>query len=212
VHTRTTTRLIEDLRNPANAEAWSRFDGRYRPVLISFARKLGFGEDAAVELAQQTLAEFARAYRDGRYQREQGRLSSWLIGIARNVGSGMRRKRRARVRDAGAGVVGAVVGGDTVIGGVAADLPDEQQMTRIWAKEREQAILAEAMGILRDSTRTDANTIRAFELFALRGVPAEEVAAQCEIAVDSVYVIKNRLTKRLREIVRDLTAAYDEGE
>lgn len=212
MHTRTTTRLIEDLRDPANAEAWSRFDGRYRPVLISFARKLGFGEDDAVELAQQTLAEFARAYRDGRYQREQGRLSSWLIGIARNVGSGMRRKRRAGVRDAGAGAVGAVVGGDTVIGGVAADLPDEQQMTRIWAKEREQAILAEAMGILWDSTRTDANTIRAFELFALRGVPAEEVAAQCEIAVDSVYVIKNRLTKRLREIVRDLTAAYDEGD
>lgn len=210
--TRTTTRLMEDLRDPADAAAWSGFDARYRPVLVAFARKLGFSEDDAVELAQQTLVEFARAYRDGRYQREQGRLSSWLIGIARNVGSGMRRKRRAGVRDAGAGVVGAVVGGDTVIGGVAADLPDEQQMTRIWAKEREQAILAEAMGILRDSTRTDANTIRAFELFALRGVPAEEVAAQCQIAVDSVYVIKNRLTKRLREIVRDLTAAYDEGE
>lgn len=210
--TRTTTRLMEDLRDPADAAAWSGFDARYRPVLVAFARKLGFSEDDAVELAQQTLVEFARAYRDGRYHREQGRLSSWLIGIARNVGSGMRRKRRAGVRDAGAGVVGAVVGGDTVIGGVAADLPDEQQMTRIWAKEREQAILAEAMGILRDSTRTDANTIRAFELFALRGVPAEEVAAQCQIAVDSVYVIKNRLTKRLREIVRDLTAAYDEGE
>lgn len=212
MQTRTTTRLMEDLRDPANAAAWSGFDARYRPVLVAFARKLGFGEDDAMELAQQTLAEFARAYRDGRYQREQGRLSSWLIGIARNVGSGMRRKRRAGVRDAGAGVVGAVVGGDTMVGEVEADLPDEQQMTRIWAREREQAILGEAMGILRESTRTDANTIRAFELFALRGVPAEEVAAQCQIAVDSVYVIKNRLTKRLREIVRDLTAAYDEGD
>ena len=206
--TRTTTRLIEDLRDPANAEAWSRFDARYRPVLIAFARKLGFGADDASELAQQTLAEFARAYHDGRYHREQGRLSSWLIGIARNVGSGMRRKRRAGVRDG----VGGVVGGDTMVGEAAAELPDEQQMTRIWAREREQAILTEAMGILREATRTDANTVRAFELFALRGVPAEEVAAQCGIAVDSVYVIKNRLTKRLREIVRDLTAAYDEGE
>lgn len=202
MHTRTTTRLIEDLRDPANAEAWSRFDARYRPVLIAFARKLGFGGDDASELAQQTLAEFSRAYHDGRYHREQGRLSSWLIGIARNVGSGMRRKRGS----------GARVGGDTVVAGIEAELPDEQQMTRIWAREREQAILAEAMGILHESTRTDANTIRAFELFALRGVPAEEVAAQCGIAVDSVYVIKNRLTKRLREIVRDLTAAYDEGE
>lgn len=200
--TRTTTRLIEDLRDPANADAWAGFDARYRPVLIAFARKLGFAPEAATELAQQTLVEFARAYREGKYQRGQGRLSSWLIGIARNVGSGMRRKRGS----------GARVGGDTMIGEMSAELPDEQQLTRVWQKEREQAILAEAMGILRQSTRTDENTIRAFELFAIRGVPAEEVAAQCGIAVDSVYVIKNRLTKRLREIVRDLTAAYDEGE
>lgn len=210
--TRTTTRLIEDLRDPSNSTAWSRFDARYRPVLVAFARRLGFSGDDASELAQQTLAEFLCAYRDGRYRREQGRLSSWLIGIARNIGSGMRRNRRAGVREGEGGAVGRIVGGDTEIGEIVADLPNEQEMTQIWARERESAILAEAMGVLRESTRTEANTVRAFELFALRGVPAEEVASQCNIAVESVYVIKNRLTKRLREIVRDLTAAYDEGE
>lgn len=201
--TRTTTRLIEDLRNPANGAAWSAFDARYRPVLIAFARKLGFSQDDASELAQQTLAEFARCYHDGRYQREQGRLSSWLIGIARNVGSGMRRKR-------GAG--GERVGGDTMIGQMPGELPDEQQLTQVWRREREHAILAEAITILRDSARMEEHTFRAFELFALRGVPAEEVAEQCGIAVDSVYVIKNRLTKRLREIVAEITQAYDDGE
>lgn len=200
--TRTTTRLIEDLRDPKNAGAWSAFDARYRPVLICFARKLGFSQDDASELAQQTLAEFARCYQDGRYKRDQGRLSSWLIGIARNVGSGMRRKRGAGER----------VGGDTMIGQMPCELPDEQQLTQVWRREREHAILAEAMQTLRASTRMDEHTFRAFELFALRGVPAEEVASQCGIEVDSVYVIKNRLTKRLREIVADITAAYDEGE
>lgn len=200
--TRTTTRLIEDLRDPANTQAWSAFDARYRPVLIALARKLGFSQDDASELAQQTLAEFARCYHDGRYQRDQGRLSSWLIGIARNVGSGMRRKRGAGER----------VGGDTMIGQMPCELPDEQQLTQVWRREREHAILAEAMLILRGSTRTDEHTFRAFELFALRGVPAEEVARQCGVEVDSVYVIKNRLTKRLREIVAEITAAYDEGE
>lgn len=203
--TRTTTRLIEDLRDPSNGAAWSAFDARYRPVLMAFARKLGFSQDDAAELAQQTLAEFSRCYRDGRYQRESGRLSSWLIGIARNVGSGMRRKR------GGAGA-GERVGGDTMIGQLPEELPDEQQLTRVWQREREHAILAEAMAILRDSARMEEHTFRAFELFALRGVPAEEVAGQCGIGVDSVYVIKNRLTKRLREIVAEITAAYDEGE
>jgi len=197
--TRTTTRLIEDLRDPANAVAWSAFDERYRPVLTGFARVLGFMPEDAEELAQGTLAEFAFAYRAGRYERGRGRLSSWLIGIARNVGAEMRRRRGAHRG-----------GGDSVI----AELPqvdaEEAHLTRVWAKERDAAILVEAMAKLRASTRMEEHTMRAFELVALRGVPAEVVAAQCGIDVDSVYVIKNRLTKRLREIVRELTTAYDE--
>ncbi len=193
--TRTTTRLLDDLRDPANAGAWSSFDARYRPVLAALARRLDFSPDDAAEIAQQTLAEFSRAYAQGRYTRGKGRLSSWLLGIARNTALAMRRDRGARR-----------VGGDSMM----AEMPDEAHMTRLWGDERERAILAEALGILRDSTRTDENTIRAFELFAIRGVPAEEVASQCSITVDAVYVAKNRLIKRLREIVRDLTTAYDE--
>lgn len=201
MQTRTTTRLIEDLRDAGNAEAWVRFDARYRPVLIGFARTLGFGPEDAAEIAQQTLAEFAEGYRAGRYERGRGRLSSWLIGIARNTA--MQTRRRAGRRAAA---------GETVLAGVASPLPDEARLTVIWQRERESAILAEAMLVLRTSSRMEPHTIRAFELFALRGVPAEEVAAQCGIGIDAVYVIKNRLIKRLREIVRDLTAAYDEGE
>ncbi|MCL4741085.1 MAG: sigma-70 family RNA polymerase sigma factor [Phycisphaerales bacterium] len=195
--TRTTTRLIEGLRDPANAEAWSGFDARYRPVLIAFASRLGFSHDDAAEVAQQALVEFARAYREGRYERERGRLSSWLIGIARNVASGMRRGRGAQR-----------VGGDTMLG----EMPDEPELTRIWSEERERAIFAEAMTILHTTSQANESTLRAFELFAIRGVPAEEAAAECGISVDAVYLAKSRLTKRLREIVRELTAAYDEGE
>ena len=202
--TRTTTALIEDLRDPANASAWEAFDARYRPVLEAFAARLGFRGDDAAEVAQQAISEFARAYAEGRYRRGEGRLSSWLIGIARNVGLGMIRKR-------GAGGM-KKMGGDSLIVELADAPPDDERLTRIWAAERERAILGEAMRVLRESTRTDERTIRAFELFAIRGVPAEEVARQCGIEVDAVYVIKNRLTKRLREIVRELTDAYDEGE
>lgn len=202
VHTQTTTRLLDELRDPANDRAWVGFDARYRPVLAAFGRRLGFSSSDAEELAQATLAEFAKAYRDGRYERGQGRLSSWLIGIARNVGSGM---RRAQGR-------GGPMGGDTQLGAVAGDLGDEKHLSQVWAREREQAILADALQALRSSARLEPHTLKAFELFTLRGVPAEEVAAECGIDVDTVYVIKNRLTKRLREIVREMTTAYEEGE
>lgn len=200
--TRTTTQLMEELLDPTNAEAWGRFDARYRPVLVGFALRLGLSAEDATELAQRTMAEFFEVYRSGRYDRGKGRLSSWLIGIARNTASTMRRPRGA----------GRRIGGDTVAGEMPAPLPDGPHLTRIWEREREQAILNDAMAVLRTSTKTEPNTLRAFELFAVRGMSAEAVAAECGLSVDAVYVVKNRLTKRLREIVRDLTSAYDEGE
>lgn len=202
MQTRTTTQLIEGLRDPANNEAWAGFEARYRAVLIGFARRLDFSADDAEELAQHALAEFAISYRNGRYERGRGRLSSWLIGIARNLASDIRRRRRGEHR----------AGGESLIAELPAGDAEDEHLSRVWAKERDAAILAEAMGRLRQSARMEEHTMRAFELFVVRGMPAPAVAAECGIDVDSVYVIKNRLIKRLREIVRELTSAYDEGE
>lgn len=193
----TTTRLLADLQDPSNAIAWVDFDSRYRPVLKGFARKLGFDDDDADEMAQQALTEFCRAYREGRYQRERGRLRAWLIGIARNTALSMRRRRGA-VR----------VGGNSAL----ENLPDDLEISGIWDREREQAIYEQAMAALRESTRTDAKTLLVFELYAIQGKPVDDVASQCNVTVDMVYVIKNRLTKRLREMVAELTTAYDDGE
>jgi len=197
----TTTRLIEDLKDPANVAAWSAFDDRYRRVLFGFGRHLGLSADDAAELAQRTLAVFAGTLREGGYQRERGRLNWWLIGIARNTALEMRRNAR-RHRDRG----------DAALIGVAAEIPENEHLTRVWQHERDRVVLARAMSLLRDSTRTDDRTLKVFELFVLRTVPAAEVARECGVEVDTVYVIKNRLTRRLRELVRELSAAYDEDD
>lgn len=198
--TRTTTRLLDDLRDPGNALVWEAFDARYRPILTAFARRLGFSGDDAAELAQQTLAEFARAYARGQYHRGHGRLSSWLIGIARQVGCGLRRRSaRGRMAHAGEDLLDDA-------------WSDDHLVMDAWERERERAIVVEAMSVLRSTSRVQEGTLRAYELFALRGVPADEVAKQCGISTDAVYVIKNRLTGRLREIVMELAVAYDEGD
>lgn len=195
---RTTTQLLEDLRNPANGEAWRGFVDRYQPVIEGFARALGCGGEDARDVAQQTLAQFASAYRQGRYERGRGRLSSWLLGIARNCARAQQRGE-GRAQPAGSGVEEVAAA-------------SEAQLTQIWTREREVAVLAQALEALRRSPRIEEHTLRAFELVAIRGVPPAEVAAQCGIEIETVYVIKNRLTTRLRELVREITAAYDEDE
>lgn len=198
--TRTTTQLIQRLRNHADSEAWSGFDARYRPILIGIGRSMGFSGVDADEFAQRALAAFARAHREGQYDPARGRLRSWLIGIARNVGREMRRSAAQNMA------------GDARLNALEADVPDEDHLSRVWEKERQATILSLALDTLRRTPRMEAHTIRAFELFALRGVPADQVAADCGMNVDTVYVIKNRLTTRLREIVRELTTAFDEGD
>lgn len=191
---RTTTVLLEALKDERNADAWEQFDERYRPILTGFARGLGLTESDAAEVAQEALAEFARCYRAGKYSRERGRLSSWIIGIAHHTAADLLRAHgRAPNRGESAMI----------------DVSDPARMTVIWERERKATILSRAMEELRKS-RTDEKTIRAFELVGLRGVPAEAAARECGMTVQDVYTAKNRVTASLRRIVERLEGEYDE--
>jgi len=197
VLTRTTTQLLDSLRDASNHDLWTLFDDRYRPVLIAFARRRGLSEEDAADAAQSTLADFAADYRAGRYDRTRGRLRSWIIGIAQNRIAGIRRDLQRR---------GAPVGGDSVIG----RLPDNSALERDWDEAVQRVALERAIRTLHTETRIDERTIRAFELSALRGAPAEVVATECGMTVAEVYVAKNRVIKKLRDIVRAFTQELDD--
>lgn len=193
--TKTTTKLLDALRDLSNEPAWAQIDSRYRPVVTGLARRLGLNQSDAEEVAQQTLTEFVRAYRDGRYDRTKGRLSSWILGIAHHTALRLMR-----------------TGGRAVLVGDAAltEVADEPVLRSIWADERDREILSRALQMLRDESAMDERTLNAFELVAIRGVPVEAVASQCGMSVDQVYVARSRATKRLRRIVEDLTSAFEE--
>ena len=192
--TRTTTRLLDALHDPGNQPAWIHLDARYRPVIIGLARRLGLTATDAEEVAQQTLAEFVTAYRENRYDRAKGRLSSWILGIAHHTTLRVHRKGRSQAHEAEH----------------LSQVPEESALRSIWTDERDRAILNRAMSSLRDETSVDDRTLQAFELVALRGVPAAEVADQCGMSLNQVYVAKSRVTKRLRELIEELTAAFEE--
>lgn len=191
---KTTTALLDALRDSDDQAVWWEFDARYRPVLIGLGRKLGLNEDAAIEVAQQSLVDFMTDYRRGRYDRGQGRLRSWMIGIARHrILDAMRAVGRQQAWR-----------GESVL----AVLGDDERISQIWDDECERTVLSQALNELRQGTRTSPNTLRAFELVVLKQVPAAIVADECGLSVTEVYRIKHRLTKRLREIVSNLSGFY----
>ncbi len=185
----TCTELLQGLRVQDEA-AWSRFVERYRPVVLGWAERAGLSRDDAEDVTQSALADFTRAYREGRYDRDQGRLRAWLLGIARNELARWWRARPDRELPAGAAAT---------TGGVLASLPSPDEQQALWEGEWRSAVLSEAMDAIRREVQP--STWRAFELFALEIRPAHEVAAELELSENAVYGAKRRVLQRLREVL-----------
>jgi RNA polymerase sigma-70 factor (ECF subfamily) len=199
----TTTALLDALKDESNGPVWVEFDARFRPILHGFARKLGLSQEDAADVAQQALTEFVRDYRSGMYQRGRGRLSSWLISIARNRAVDIQRNQGRRKQWRGESALDQVAAG--------ASVQDPAHLSAIWDAEKKHAVLAAALTELRSATRMNEATIKAFELVAIRGVPTEAAARECGMSVDEVYVAKNRVTKQLREIVARISEAFEDA-
>ena len=176
--TRTTTRLLDALVDHSNAEVWSALDARYRPIIAALARRLGLRHADAEEVAQQTMTEFVRAYRDGRYDRSKGRLSSWILGIAHNTvrhtpcatASAHRLRRRSAP--------------------TISDTPTEGSIRSIWSEERDRASSIRPSSPPRRFLRRRPNPPRTSNSSAPRLSPPREAAAQCGMSVDQVYVAR----------------------
>lgn len=193
----TTTLLLEQLRDRSNQAAWQQFDERFRSVIAGAARKLGLCEADVADVAQETIVQCLGKYLAGDYDRTRGRLSSWIIAVAHNRIADLLRRKQRHAMDAS----------DTTLD----RLPDESEVAEAWAEALRHEVFAKAWEQFKAESRSDPRTILAFELVAIRGVPAEAAATECGMPVEQVYVSRNRVSKSLREVVERLTAAYEDG-
>ncbi len=188
--TATSTRLLEGLKQAEDGTIWRQFDQRYRPLLLNYARRLGLAGADAEDATQQSLIAFCTAYQQGKYDRDKGRLRSWLFGIARR-----QIKRAIRRRYDGQMQVHAHTDQTSFF----AQIADEDRWEAMWEEQWQQAVLAECLREVR--TQFDAKTIQAFELFAWKGLSAKQVARDLGISENAVFLAKHRILKRVRELL-----------
>lgn len=182
----TSSTLLEGLKDPANHSVWSEYVERYRPMIVRTAQRAGLCESDAEDVAQNSLVDFASAYRSGGYSRERGKLRSWLFGIVRN---------RIRQRRAEQGPATQAAQGDTALAAEVA--PDEFE--RLWDEEWRDAVLRRCTEEVR--TEVEERTFEAFRRFALEGRPAEEVAAELGMTANAVSLAKRRVLERIRDLL-----------
>lgn len=186
----TSTTLLDGLLDREDHAAWQRWVDRYRPLVVSYARRSGVPAAEVEDVAQTVLLEFARSYREGKYQRDRGRLRSWLFGIASN----QVRSHRRRALQPGRKVADATEGAELLADVAAADDPEA-----LWEEEWRRAVLRQCLDQIR--TEVQPTTMRAFELFALDGRPARAVAEELDLTPNAVFVAKRRILRRIEELL-----------
>lgn len=191
----TTTLLLERLRDPG-APVWEQFVNRFRGPLVNFARQMGLAEDSAEDVAQNAMLTFISRFRSGAYDREKGRLSSWLFGIAYMESLTARKKLRRQELQA------PQSDGDHSFW---AAIPDESDARQTWDEQWQLHIIQECLSTVR--MEVTPTTYCAFEMLVLQNRQAAEVAAELGISRNAVFIAKHRVLRRMTELRKELEDA-----
>jgi RNA polymerase sigma-70 factor (ECF subfamily) len=191
----TTSTILSGLREYDNEPAWKRFDARFRRPVVRFAVASGLAHCDAEDVAQEVMVAFVESYRRGDYDRQKGRLSRWLFGLAYNHLLRFRQKQ---------GRQKAKVISHAQSEAVLAALSVEETASRDWDRTWDEAIWRECL----DRARIEfaPETMAAFELSVRGDRKPAVVADELGLSVKSVYNARHRILKRLRELREELEA------
>lgn len=177
----------------AREMAWSEFEHRYAPMIAGFARKMGARPHDVGDLVQDVLLGFYAAQPRFSYDPSKGRFRGYLKtctwrALRDRFGKSMQMNGRP---------LDAIDPADHAV---------EAAWNDVWETEK----LQRAKEIVRERYVADAaraKTYRAFEMYVLQEQPAEQVAAELGLSVDSVHQARHRIIKALREVMEEIEAS-----
>jgi RNA polymerase sigma-70 factor (ECF subfamily) len=193
---RTRATLLIKLKD-GNDPAWQEFAEIYSPLIHGVARKAGLSDAEAKDVVQETLVAVLKHMPAFNYDPAVGTFKAWLLTQARWRIVDQFRKR-------GPIVPHHAAEGDTARTATIERIADENSpgLDAFWEADWEKTVLAAAMARVKRSL--DPQKFQIFDFYVNREWPPEKVAQTFNVAVNQVYLVKNRVTELLRAEVRRL--------
>ena len=176
--------LLERVRSPADAAAWSEFVATYQPLLVAYVRKRGVNEHDSADIVQDVFRRLVPALARFDYAPDRGRFRTWLWQVTHSALADWVRRRAAHVRAEQHWVDSQKATGTSG--------PDDE-----WGQMYHRRIMEVVVDRIRQSTQP--TSWARFEGRILAGRPAAEVAAELGVSENAVYVDASRVLTRIRE-------------
>ncbi|MEO2016661.1 MAG: sigma-70 family RNA polymerase sigma factor [Fuerstiella sp.] len=190
--------LLIRVKDPLDRDAWLDFYELYRPVIYRMARRRGLQDADAQDLTQRVLTSVAAKVGDWQYDPERGRFRTWLSTVTRNAIIDHLRKVKPDVARGGSSLIQQLN-----------RLPasDEATHDEIQREQKRQLFRRVAEEIRPEFGET---TWMAFWLTSVELAAVTDVADRLKRSIGSIYAVRSRVMRRLRERVSELEADFDE--
>lgn len=184
--------LIRRLPNAADVEAWEVFVEIYEPLLFRLARGRGMQPADADDFVQEVLAAVVRNIERWVARKDRGSFRAWLFRIAFNLGVNfVTRPKHQRLGS-----------GDSQIARMLEELPAVSvDSSLLFLKEYRRELFRWAAERVRE--QVSQRQWMAYWLTSVEERSVSEVAAEYGMSVGSIYIARSRITKRIRELIRE---------
>lgn len=183
--------LIRRLPNLADVDAWNQFVEIYEPLLFRLARSKGMQPADADDFTQEVLSAVTKAVGRWLENADRGSFRAWLFRIAQNLAVNF--LTRPKHRRLGTG--------DSQMDRLMAEQPAKSNATtELFLKEYRRELFRWAAEQVRG--QVSDRQWRVFWLTSVEDRPIGPVAAEAGMSVGSVYIARSRITRLIREKIR----------
>ena len=191
--------LLERLKRWDDQESWHDFFNSYGGLLYRTAVKAGLSDAEAQDVVQNTIIAVAKKIDNFRYDPAKDSFKGWLLYLTRKKIASEYRKRHRNL---------AVPDLNDADGEIE-EIPDPTgvNIEAVWEEEWARAIWEEALAKVK--LQAGAKQFQMFQLYAVKEVPATEVAKTLCVPVAQVYLAKHRVSTMVKKELSQLKAKLE---
>jgi RNA polymerase sigma-70 factor (ECF subfamily) len=172
-------------------EAWDRLANLYGPLVHHWCLRTGLQEADAEDVVQEVFRTVAARIATFRRQRKGDTFRGWLFTITRNKIGDFVRRRRGRANASG--------GTDALV--QLSEVAADEDLASATESTEVGGLYQRVLGLVR--FQFEERTWQAFWRVVVAGQSPADVAADLDVTVNTVYIAKSRILRRLREELGD---------
>lgn len=188
--------LLSRVRDPSDQASWREFESCYRELIIRYCRTCGLQLADAEDINQTVLMSLMKSLRNFGYDPKRGKFRHYLGRAVRNEVSRYLARPESRGERLDTGRLAELSSGD-----------DEQDAT--WEQEWIRHHYRLALETVRQTH--DPRSVEVFDRL-VSDMPVKDVAAEFAMTEQAVHKVKQRIRKRMQELIEQQILEEDEPD